>query len=41
MLSAIIQSELSYPAVHLAMQLVHQRFVLFGPLVLKKTPLKQ
>ncbi len=41
MLSAIIPSGLSYPAVLLAEQLVHQRFVLFGPLVLEKTPLKQ
>ena len=41
MLSAIILSEPSYPTVLLAEQLVHQRFVLFGPLVLKKTPLKQ
>jgi hypothetical protein len=41
MLSAIIQSEPSYSAVHLAMQLIHQRFVLSGPLVLGKTPLKQ
>ena len=41
MLSAIILSEPSYPTVLLAEQLVHQRFVLFGPLVLEKSPLKQ
>ena len=40
MLSALILSELSYPAVPLARQLVHQRFVLPGPLVLGKAPLK-
>ncbi len=34
MLSAVILSELSYPAVPLARQLVHQRFVHPGPLVL-------
>ena len=36
MLSALIRAELSYPAVPLAGQLVHQRFVLPGPLVLGK-----
>jgi hypothetical protein len=41
MLSAIILSERSYPAVLLAEQPVHQRFVLSGPLVLGKTSLKQ
>ncbi len=40
MLSAFILSELSYPAVPLARQLGHQRFVLPNPLVLKKNPLK-
>jgi hypothetical protein len=35
MLSALIRSEHSYPAVHLAAQLVHKRFVHFGPLVLE------
>ena len=34
MLSALIPSELSYPAMPLARQLVHQRFVHPGPLVL-------
>ena len=41
MLSAVIPSEPSYPAMLLAEQLVHQRFVLSGPLVLRKNPLKQ
>jgi hypothetical protein len=40
MLSAVIQSEHSYPAVPLARQLVHQRFVHPGPLVLGKGPLR-
>src|SRR5690349_12753051 len=40
MLSAVIQSELSYPALHLAAQPEHQRFVLPGPLVLRKALLK-
>jgi hypothetical protein len=39
--SAIILSELSYSAVLLAKQPIHQRFVLSGPLVLGKSPLKQ
>ena len=34
MLSAVIPSERSQPAVHLAVQLAHQRFVHPGPLVL-------
>ena len=34
--SAVIRSQRSYPAVPLARQLVHQRLVLLGPLVLKK-----
>ncbi len=40
MLSAIILSILSYPAVLLAQQLVHQRYVHPGPLVLGANPLK-
>ena len=40
MLSAVIHSQLSYPAMLLAEQLVHQRLVLPGPLVLGKTLLK-
>ena len=40
MLSALIYSERSYPAVQLAPQQVHQRFVQLGPLVLKLDPLK-
>ena len=40
MLSAFILSKLSYPALHLAAQLEHQRFVRSGPLVLGTTPLK-
>ena len=40
MLSALIRSIHSYSAMHLAVQLIHQRYVLFGPLVLEKTPLK-
>jgi hypothetical protein len=39
MLSALIRSEHSYPAVPLARQLVHQRFVHTGPLVLDAAPL--
>jgi hypothetical protein len=39
MLSAVISSVLSYPAVRLAPQLVHQRYVHPGPLVLGATPL--
>ena len=38
--SAVIPSILSYPALPLAGQLVHQRYVHLGPLVLKTTPLK-
>ncbi len=34
MLSAVIHSRLSYPAMHLATQLAHQRSVHPGPLVL-------
>ena len=37
MLSALIQTKLSYPAMRGA-QLAHQRFVLSGPLVLGKGP---
>jgi hypothetical protein len=40
MLSALIPSEHSYPAVQLALQQVHQRFVRHGPLVLESAPLK-
>ena len=40
MLSAVILSILSYPAVPLARQLVHQRSVHPGPLVLGTTPFK-
>ena len=39
MLSALILTERSYPAVQLAPQPVHQRFVQLGPLVLKSEPL--
>ena len=38
--SAVISSVLSYPAVPLARQLEHQRYVHLGPLVLKTGPLK-
>src|SRR3989344_8738621 len=41
MLSAVIPSKLSYSTMLLAEQPIHQRFVLSGPLVLGKTPLKQ
>ena len=40
MLSALINSRLSYPAVPLARQLVHQRSVQPGPLVLGSAPFK-
>ena len=40
MLSAVIPSRLSYPALPLAGQLVRQRPVHLGPLVLEATPLK-
>lgn len=40
MLSALIPSQRSYPAVPLARQLVHQRLVHLGPLVLKTDLLK-
>jgi len=40
MLSALISSGRSYPAVPLAGQLVHQRSVQPGPLVLRSGPLK-
>ena len=40
MLSAFIRSKLGYPAMPLAEQLVHQRFVHPGPLVLRTAPLK-
>ena len=38
--SAVIPSALSYPAMRLAPQPVHQRCVLPGPLVLRKAPFK-
>jgi hypothetical protein len=38
MLSALIQTELRYPAMPLAGQLVHKRFVHPGPLVLGMSP---
>ena len=40
MLSAVIISQRSQPAVHLAVQLAHQRFVHPGPLVLGTALLK-
>ncbi len=40
MLSAVILSVRSYPAMPLAGQLVHQRYVHSGPLVLGAAPLK-
>ena len=40
MLSAVIPSVLSYPAMRLAPQQVHQRYVHPGPLVLGADPLK-
>ena len=40
MLSAVILSERSYPAMLLAQQPEHQRFVHSGPLVLRATTLK-
>ena len=40
MLSALILSEHSYPALPLTRQLEHQRFVIPGPLVLRNEPLK-
>src|SRR5659263_756960 len=40
MLSAVIRSRRSYPAVPLARQLAHQRSVHPGPLVLGTNPLK-
>src|SRR5574343_61828 len=40
MLSAVILSERGYPAMPLAGQLEHQRFVHFGPLVLEAASLK-
>ncbi len=40
MLSAFIFARLSYPAMHLAVQLVHQRSVQPGPLVLGSAPFK-
>src|SRR5512139_2263049 len=40
MLSAVISAERGYPAMHLAVQLAHQRSVHPGPLVLRTAPLK-
>jgi hypothetical protein len=40
MLSALISSQHSYTALHLAAQLLHQRLVQPGPLVLRSAPLK-
>jgi hypothetical protein len=40
MLSALIRSQHSYPAMQLTPQLVHQRLVQPGPLVLRSDPLK-
>ena len=40
MLSALIDAALSYPAMLLVEQLVHQRCVQAGPLVLRLTPRK-
>ncbi len=40
MLSEVIHSELSYPAMPLAGQLADQRFVQLGPLVLESNLLK-
>ena len=40
MLSVLISSKHSYPAMQLAPQQEHQRFVRFGPLVLEADPLK-
>src|ERR1700761_2949322 len=40
MLSAVISSILSYSALHLAAQPMHQRYVHPGPLVLRTSPLK-
>jgi len=41
MLSALIRSKRSYPAMPLVWQLVHQRFVHRGPLVLPANPRNQ
>jgi len=40
MLSALISSVLSYPAMQLTLQPEHQRHVIHGPLVLMNEPLK-
>ena len=40
MLSALILSRRSYPAMHLAVQLEHQRSLIPGPLVLGNAPIK-
>src|SRR5690606_1186972 len=38
MLSVLILTKRSYSAVHLAVQLIHQRLVQIGPLVLRPSP---
>ena len=40
MLSALILSRLSYPALHLVVQPEHQRSLIPGPLVLRNDPVK-
>ncbi len=40
MLSALIPAQRSYSAMHLAAQLINQRLVQFGPLVLESDPRK-
>ena len=40
MLSVLILAKLSYSAMHLAVQLIHQRSVQLGPLVLESKPRK-
>ena len=40
MLSALILSRLSYPALHLVVQPEHQRSFIPGPLVLRNDPVK-
>ena len=40
MLSVLISAQRSYSAMRLAAQLIHQRLVQLGPLVLKSDPLK-
>ena len=40
MLSVLISNKHSYSAMHLVIQLIHQRFIQLGPLVLELAPLK-